>query len=48
MQIDIAAVDRGLYRCGIFLNASAGAQESPVPDMDPAGVIGLQPVRDLQ
>ena len=50
MQGDIAAIDRGLYRSGIVFDASAGAQESPVDiaDLDPAGMIGLQPVSDLE
>jgi hypothetical protein len=50
MHDDIAAIDRGLYRCGIVLDASAGAQETPVniADLDPAGMVGLNPIRYLQ
>jgi hypothetical protein len=50
MQGHIAAVDRGLHRCSIVFDASAGAQELPVdsPDLQSAGVVRFELVCDLE
>jgi hypothetical protein len=50
MQDDIGAISRGLYRCGVVFNASAGIDELPVDraDLESAGVVGFEPVRDIE
>jgi hypothetical protein len=50
VQGEIAAIDGGVSGHGIFRDAAASVQKLPIDDADrePAGVIGLDTVRDLQ